>query len=203
MVKIKLTPENAKVLHSKMTWVAASFPDETTKAVTQAASIIKRKMYKAVTELGSKDTGQFQPLSEMRGVLRGKKTPGGVLADSRLLKVQRDGGEFYCGYPSRMTGVFSAWQESRNIDLTNNVMRHRLHEILHFIGRKDFEIPYSGYQPKRYVVDPLAALASRKMPKWVLGAMNKLFDKKFGSDAIKSDSKFSDFRDLMEYKGKV
>ena len=199
MIKIKCDLSNDKQVKKAFEKAAKEFPKEMERAYMRAGSIITRKITKAVRETGSKDTGKFDPLSEIRNALNPGRESGGVLTilakgdknigHKGICRVQKHGHDFYCGYITRVQPVFSRWQDGGNVGLDNTNARAVLHRRLGAVGRRDIIIPTGGTQPRRDVIGPITALASKNLSGWIIGALNNMLKKRLGRDAITTTAK--------------
>lgn len=188
MIALKIDVKNSRQVRNAFLDISQKFPDDVHAAYRRAGSIISRKIQSAVTKLGTKDTGKFAQLSEIRNAMR-SDPPGGVLSRKGVCKVQRRGNSYYCGYVSGLSEVFSSWQDGQVVDLANPIIRHHIHKMLGSMQRKDVVIPYSGNQPNRNVIEPITKIASEKLADWVISVLNKRFIKKFGHQAISTSAK--------------
>lgn len=162
------------------TAVARRFPRELYRAQGRAASIVARKFRSAVARGGNRDTGRLAPLSPLRLALRPSQPMGGVLGSEArsLVRVQRRSGAVYAGYISRVEGVFSRWQSGGRMAIGDRA-RSALYRKLHYLGvaADAIEIGEMAVQPARPVTEPIAAVARREFPRWVLGNLNKMIDR--------------------------
>lgn len=174
-LKLEVDP----VMVKKIQELAKMFPKEAYRSEGRAASIVARQILSSVKKLGGKQTGRLEPLSDLRVALRGSENPGGILSKNgkALCRVQRRSNGIYAGYISGVEKVLARWQDGGVSDNTTNA-RHMLHKVLGAKGFGDMEVPLQSVQNERSVVKPIAALANKDFPKWVMSNMTKMIEKK-------------------------
>ena len=173
---IKVTDPSGDM--SRLNDLARILPKEMEKAHLRAASIIPAKIRASVRSLNVPGGGRLPDLAPMSQALRSGAThkPGGKLADKSVCRVWAQNAVLVAGWIDNVSDVAALWQDGHNTPITTR-QRHYLHRQLGRIGNR-VEVPLVSNQPARPVIDPIAAMAKREIPNWVLGAFNAIVSRK-------------------------
>lgn len=162
----------------KLEELAYSIPRECERAQLRAASIMPRKIIAAMRTLNLQDAGGALPkLADISKSMRGGKPGGKLTSDKSLCRVMNVNRKLVAGFVGGVSNIASLWQDGGSRPLSIYERRY-MHIVLARRGIRNITVPTVADQPKRLVIEPLAAKFEREIPKWITGALTSIINKK-------------------------
>ena len=161
-------------------------PAMVSRAFSLFAKNVRDKVKTVMSERGSPETGQLQPLSEMSKMLRPNQELGGNLASNvnSLVHAQPRGqGSYWAGYISTVQRAFEVWQTAGSKE-TTAAQRRGIHIKLARAakrhGRKSTRDEHRKvsslhvmHSPDRQVIGPLADYYATEFPRQMRSVLLK------------------------------